>query len=285
VRRRSRRVSLPVTDDRTVEGFGYEWTKFDQSARSEADLRETFLKYFAGFPWDDIAEGAKALDAGCGTGRWARFAAERVTSLHCVDPSLPAVRVASRATRDRRNCHTLQAAAGQLPFAEATFDLGYCLGVLHHTPSPAAALSDVVRTLKVGAPLLVYVYYALDNRPLWFRAAWRASDLLRRALSLAPVRWRYFPTQLIAVLVYLPMARFAAALERRGINVEALPLSAYRNKSLYVMRTDAFDRLGTPVEKRFTARQLEELMVDAGLSKVTVAQAAPHWRALGYRTA
>ena len=285
MRRRSHRLSAPVTDDRTVEGFGYEWTKFDQSARSEADLGETFLKYFAGFPWNEVAQGARALDAGCGTGRWARFVAERVASLSCVDPSLAAVRVARRAVQDRENCHTLQAAAGRLPFADETFDLGYCLGVLHHTPRPAAALRDVVRTLKIGAPLLVYVYYALDNRPLWFRAAWRLSDLFRRALSLAPLRWRYIPTQLIAVVVYLPLARLAAALERRGFNVEALPLSAYRNKSLYVMRTDAFDRLGTPVEKRFTARQLEQLMVEAGLSRVAVAQTAPYWRAVGHRTA
>lgn len=285
MRRRARRLSLPVTDDRTVEGFGYEWTKFDQSARSEVDLRETFLTYFADFPWNDVAEEARALDAGCGTGRWARYVAERVSSLYCVDPSLPAVRVATRVVRDRHNCHTLQAAAGRLPFAGETFDLGYCLGVLHHTPRPAAALRDVVRTLKLGAPLLVYVYYALDNRPLWFRAAWRASDLLRRVLSRAPLRWRYIPTQIIAITVYLPMARLAAALERRGLKVDALPLSAYRNKSLYVMRTDAFDRLGTPVEKRFTARQLEQLMVEAGLSRVTVAAGAPHWRAVGYRTA
>jgi SAM-dependent methyltransferase len=285
VRRRPRRLSRSVTDDRTVEGFGYEWTKFDQSARSDADLRETFLKYFADFPWDDVAKEARALDAGCGTGRWARYVAERVTSLSCVDPSLPAVRVATRAVADRPNCHTLQAAAGQLPFAEETFDLGYCLGVLHHTPRPAAALRDVVRTLRMGAPLLVYVYYALDNRPLWFRATWKASDWVRRVLSRAPLRWRYIPTQLIAVSVYLPMARLAAALERRGRNVDALPLSAYRNKSLYVMRTDAFDRLGTPVEKRFTARELEQLMVEAGLSQVTVAPGAPHWRGVGYRTA
>jgi SAM-dependent methyltransferase len=184
----------------------------------------------------------------------------------------------------RHNCHTLQSSAGALPFPDRTFDLGCCLGVLHHTPSPAAALEDVVRTLKHGAPLLVYVYYALDNRPVWFRAVWKASDLLRRVIIVMPPRWRFLPTELVAILVYLPLARLAAFLEGRGIDVERLPLSAYRRKSLYVMRTDAFDRLATPVERRFTADQLEQLMRDAGLSRVTVLPTAPYWRAIGYRT-
>jgi len=47
-------------------------------------------------------------------------------------------------------------------------DFGYSLGVLHHVPDTAAAIRSCVTLLKPGAPLLLYLYYAFDNRPVWF---------------------------------------------------------------------------------------------------------------------
>jgi hypothetical protein len=44
-------------------------------------------------------------------------------------------------------------------------DFGYSLGVLHHLPDPRAGLAACVTKLKPGAPMLVYIYYAFDNRP------------------------------------------------------------------------------------------------------------------------
>ena len=67
--------------------------------------------------------------------------------------------------------------------------------------------------------------------------------------------------RLIAVAVYWPLARVSAGLEKLGRNVDHLPLSAYRHRSLYAMRTDALDRFGTRLEKRFTR---EEMRVDDG---------------------
>ena len=31
--------------------------------------------------------------------------------------------------------------------------------------------------------MLVYIYYAFDNRPAWFRAIWKGSDLVRFVLE------------------------------------------------------------------------------------------------------
>ena len=48
-------------------------------------------------------------------------------------------------------------------------DFGYSLGVLHHLEDTQAGMAACVRKLKPGAPFLVYIYYALENRPIWFR--------------------------------------------------------------------------------------------------------------------
>jgi hypothetical protein len=87
----------------------------------------------------------------------------------------------------------------------------------------------------------------------------------------------------LAGVLYLPLARLAALLERRGVAVEAFPLSAYRNRSLYAMRTDALDRFGTRLEHRFTRQEVVELLERAGLERVAVSDGPPHWCAVGFK--
>ena len=41
-------------------------------------------------------------------------------------------------------------------------------------------------------------------------------------------------------------------LEKFGIDVSSVPLNDYRKKSFYFMKTDALDRFGTRLEKRFS---------------------------------
>jgi SAM-dependent methyltransferase len=269
-------------DEATVEGFGYEWTRFDQSAADPDELAELFRQYFASFPWDALPPDPVGFDLGCGSGRWARLAADRVGTLVGVDASAQALGVA------RRNAPTspvVQAVAGALPLRPGAFDFGYSLGVLHHIPDPHRGLADAVTALKPGAPFLVYLYYAFDNRGPWFRAVWRASDLARRAVSRCPGPVRAGISDALAVAVYLPLARLAAAAERRGRAVDAFPLSAYRHRSLYAMRTDALDRFGTRLEHRFTRPEVAQLMERAGLERVTVSDDAPYWCAVGFKPA
>lgn len=266
-------------DEKTVQGFGYEWTKFDQSVLSSAELESVFSQYFALFPWGELPDKAVGFDLGAGSGRWARLVLPRVGRLVCVDPSMEALRVA---TRNATACRFVLSEAGHLPFRSASMDFGYSLGVLHHTGDPLSGLEDAVTVLKPGAPFLVYLYYAFDNRPAWFRAIWRATDIARRGISRCPAPVRYGVSQAIALGVYFPLARLGRALDRRGMNIPALPLWSYRDRSFYIMRTDALDRFGTRVELRFTREQVRDLMEQAGLERVTV-DGPPYWSAIGYK--
>ena len=264
----------------TVEGFGYEWTKFDQSAADPHENRHLFDEYFRHFPWQSLPAMARGFDLGCGSGRWAALAAERTDMVICFDASGDALEVARKNAKD---CPAVLASAGALPVRRESMDFGYSLGVLHHIPDPLRGLTDAVETLRAGAPFLVFLYYALDNRPAWFRAVWRTSDAVRKVLSRRLFWFRYAVSQLLAVLVYLPLARTAAFLERRGRDVHAIPLSAYRNRSFYVMRTDALDRFGTVLEHRFTRQEMRALMEDAGLERVSFSEEAPYWCAIGFK--
>jgi hypothetical protein len=162
-------------------------------------------------------------------------------------------------------------------------DFGYSLGVLHHVPDTAAALRACVAMLKPGAPFLVYLYYALDNRPLLFRVLWRCSDLLRRVIHRLPEWAKHIVTDVIAAAAYWPLARFARVAERLGFGVAGIPLSYYRSHSFYTMRTDARDRFGTPLEQRFTRAQIAAMMRGAGLTDIRFSEQAPFWCAVGIR--
>jgi len=270
-------------DPATVEGFGQEWARFDQGALSEADTRAIFAEYFADFPWGSLPKDAVGFDLGCGSGRWARLVAERVGTLHCIDASDAALAVARHNLRALPNCHFHNASVAQIPLEDGSMDFGFSLGVLHHVPDTQAGIRACVAKLKPGAPFLVYLYYAMENRPAWFRALWRASDRGRRVVSRLPSRARNLVSDAIAASVYLPLARTASVLEACGVDVGAFPLSAYRHRPFYVMRTDALDRFGTRLEQRFTAAQVRDMMTEAGLRDVVVGDHVPFWTAVGFK--
>jgi hypothetical protein len=87
----------------------------------------------------------------------------------------------------------------------------------------------------------------------------------------------------IAASAYFPLARIALLAERAGINVEHFPLSTYRKRSFYSMRTDALDRFGTRLERRFRREEIEAMMQRAGLRDIEFSDHAPYWCALGWR--
>jgi ubiquinone/menaquinone biosynthesis C-methylase UbiE len=270
-------------DEATIRGFGAEWSRFDQTGSEERELSDGFEAYFRAFPWEALPPAAVGVDVGCGSGRWARFAAPRVGTLHCVDASEQALAVAKRNLVAHTNVRFHHAYVDRMPFAEASLDFGYSLGVLHHLPDTQAALTACVRHLKPGAPFLCYLYYRFDNRPAWYRALWAATEAPRWAISRMPPGLKHVVTDLIATGLYWPLARGAALAEAWGANVENLPLAQYRGRSFYTMRTDALDRFGTRMEKRFTATEIRAMFERAGLERIRMSDAPPYWCAVGFR--
>ncbi len=207
--------------------------------------------------------------------------APRVGGLHCIDASIDALGVAKTRLAALTNVSFHEASLDTMPLSDDSMDFGYCLGVLHHLPDPAAGLAACVRKLKRGAPMLIYVYYAFDNRPGWFRLLWRATDVLRRAISKAPFALKSVVTELLAAVVYWPLARAARLFERLGCNVANWPLSAYRARTYYVMRTDALDRFGTRLEHRMSRAQIGAMMEQTGLGDIRFSETVPFWCAVG----
>jgi SAM-dependent methyltransferase len=268
-------------DARTVAGFGDEWRRFDQAELEEGEVSALFESYFHIFPWSSLPPAPTGFDLGSGSGRWAKRVAKRVGHLHCIDASSEALSVARENLRDQTNVTFHHASVDSIPLADGSMDFGFSLGVLHHVPDTQQGLRDCVAKLKPGAPFLLYLYYAFDNRPRWFRQIWRVSDLGRRVISRLPLPLRFVTSQAIAATVYFPLARGAAIAERLGANVANFPVSFYRHRSFYVMRTDALDRFGTSLERRFSRDEIRAMMTTAGLENIRFSETSPFWCAVG----
>lgn len=272
-------------DERVIRGFGSQWSRFSQDQLSETDRAAIFEEYFAICPWHLLPPHPVAADIGCGSGRWAQLVAPRVGVLHCVDASEDALNVARRNLAEHINVEFHTRSVGELPFAESSLDFAYSLGVLHHVPDTAGAIRSIVHCVKAGSPVLLYLYYSFDNRPTWFKKLWMLSEFGRSVVAKLPHRPKQFVCDLIAGLVYFPFARSARLLHRLNILPNAWPLSAYRNRSFYVMRTDSLDRFGTRLEQRFSRKQIERMMMDAGLQNVVFSESTPFWCAVGIKGA
>ena len=276
-----RRAESTNIDEKTVAGFGAEWSSFDQLELSDEEYRLLFDRYFGIFPFDRLPANAEGFDLGCGSGRWASGVIGKVGLLHCIDPSAKALAVAERRLGGTPKARFHVAAADSIPLADGSQDFGYSLGVLHHIPDTQRALADCVRKLKPGGWFLVYLYYSFDNRPGWYRALWLVTDLGRRAISRLPFPLRKGVTSAVAATIYWPLARVAELAERTGANVSNFPLSGYRKTSFYSMRTDALDRFGTRLEHRFSRDEIRSMMEAAGLTDIRFNDSEPYWVACG----
>lgn len=136
-----------------AESFGIQWRRYD--VQRPAEDREVFLAK-TGFQPREL-DGRLVLDAGCGSGRYAAVAAGLGAHVAAVD-------VTAAVDRAREVCaglptvQVIQADLLRLPFEPATFDAIYSLGVLHHTADTRAAFLALVRVLRPGGRLAVWVY-------------------------------------------------------------------------------------------------------------------------------
>lgn len=270
-------------DENTVASFGDEWARMNQSALDEVEKMAIFRDYFAIFPFDLLPDSASGFDMGCGSGRWASLVAPRVAHLCCIDASPEALAVAKSNLLGFANVEYLQSSVGQVDLLESSFDFGYSLGVLHHVPDTQAAITSCATLLKPGAPFLIYLYYCFDNKPGWYKAFWKASELFRSIVNKMPASLKAMTTDTIAALVYWPLARMAQVLHWIGIDVDSFPLSYYRDKSFYTMRTDARDRFGTPLEQRFSKAEIAAMLSIAGFERIIFSSHRPYWVALAYK--
>ena len=127
----------------------------------------------------DALDGKDVLEVGCGSGIAAQMLAESGANLTAVDLTPWAVDTTRRRLDAFALDGTVHEADGEnLPFADASFDLVFSWGVIHHSSDMDRALRELVRVCRSGGKLVLMVY----NRRSLFYAAYKG---FQRFLPLA----------------------------------------------------------------------------------------------------
>ncbi len=250
---------------RTAASFGFEWSHFSEMY---PEWERNFLDYMA--PHDrTYFVGKKVLDAGCGSGRHAYYAAKYGAKVWAVDAS-PAVDVAIRNTRDCQ-VNVVQANLNHLPFAPESFDLVYSLGVLHHLADPDAALRYLLRFLKPDGEIRLFLYWVPDS-PSLKHALLSMVSVLRRLTVRMPHRVVYTLSYVAAGMAWIAFVWPYRVLRSLGCRAlaERLPMRQYSRYPFRTCVNDQFDRFSAPLERRYTRAEVEEMFRRAGRKNVSV---------------
>jgi SAM-dependent methyltransferase len=254
---------LDETAQRTQASFGYEWTHFKDWRYSG---ETNFNDYFQGFELASLA-GGLVLDAGCGMGRHARQMAPFARRVVAVDFSR-AIDQAARNTAECQNVDCMQADILTLPLADGSFDFVYSLGVLHHLSETERALAGLVRKLKPGGHMRIYLYW---KRHGWAGFLLRGVTLSRRVTTRLPFPLLRGLCRIVSVALYGGVVVPYRLLSRVGVRRhESWPLFVYTKYSFHVLYNDQFDRFSAPLEKRYEADEVRDLLLAAGLTDVRV---------------
>jgi len=119
--------------------------------RDELFGREFAIRALAGLLPDDWVVG----DLGCGTGVSLQALAPWVRQVIGVDASDEMLSAAAGRVRGLSNVELRRGALEALPLEDQSLDAATMMLVLHHVPSPAAAMAEAARVLRSGGRLLI----------------------------------------------------------------------------------------------------------------------------------
>jgi len=248
--------------------FGYEWNIY---AEILPEHEEQFRRWTVPLEPQDW-QGKDFLDVGCGMGRnsyWPlRYGAAGGVAVDIDERSLNSAR------RNLKRFPTIQVmrmSAYDLPF-EDRFDLAFSIGVIHHLERPERALERMVRAVKPGGRVLIWVYGRENN-------GWLVSvlDPLRRVLfSRLPIGVAHHLSLYPAALLWL--------LLRLGVR----PIEYFRLAAKFDfahLRSIVFDQMLPRVAHYWPRETVARMMAEAGLEDVSLTWVNQmSWSAIGTRT-
>ncbi len=262
-------------DNSTVASFGNEWEAFSDFEDEEINF---IAKDYFDIVNDEDVENKIVLDAGCGSGRWTKYIVNKAKHVELVDPS-EAIFVAAKLLKKFSNVSISHASIDQLPFKDEHFDFIMSLGVIHHIPNMELALKHLTSKLKKDGKILLYIYYNLENRSIIYKAIFTISSVFRFLISKLPFTPKKIICEIIALIIYYPLSKFSKLILKLGFkNIsKKIPLEYYKDKSIMIMRNDALDRFGTPLEQRFSKKYIEEILKKNNYKDITFSKHKPYY--------
>jgi SAM-dependent methyltransferase len=244
--------------------FGFQWNVYARTQLDNATSREseTDFRNRTGLEPEDL-RGKLVLDVGCGMGRFADIASRWGARVVGVDLSA-AAEVAARNLGGRETVSIFRGDVFSLPFAPASFDYIYSLGVLHHTPNCEKAFKRLPRLLKPGGTIILWVYSSYNR---WYRM----SDLYRRVTHRLPSRGLHALCYVAMPLYYVHKGLRRLPVVGRWLSNLlhlALPISLHPDSAMRVL--DTFDWYSPNYQSKHTYEEVFRWFEGSGLEDLRV---------------
>ncbi len=202
----------------TASRFGEEWKQFSMITD---EYEKQFLSWIEPVTAGHFV-GKTVLDLGCGKGRHVlqakKFGAKEVIG---VDLS-QAVDVAFANVGRMEGVHIIQGDIFHLPIEPASFDYGYSIGVLHHTPDPGKAFQKLVDMIRPGGSVSAWVYGREGNGWIIYLL-----NPFRRLTSKLPLPVTKAIAFVFAVIMQTALVALYRPAAKRSWLKRLLPYSAY----------------------------------------------------------
>jgi len=256
---------------RTASSFGYLWDRSNITPDLYEPRSYHFEKMERALSLPPL--NGLVLDAGCGDGiDMANQARRKGIEIIGIELSDGGCRASLRRSLAFPVAHVAQTDLCRIPFKDDIFDFVYSYGVIHHLPSPIKGLRELVRVLKPGACVAVYLYEDFSDRTVGWRWLLTAANQLRRFTPRFSHRILYLLCQAASPLVYalftIPFRILCFVPGLRSL-VSGFPFRHATGP--FNLAGDLYDRFSVPIERRFNRVDAEALFRDVKLQNVVTA--------------
>ncbi len=205
--------------------FGDQWKEYKKTqldSYTGSPTSESRLDRCMGNGLKDNLGGKIVLEAGCGAGRFTEVLLKKGAVLVSSDlSSAVEVNIENFPVSDKHI--VIQADINDMPFADESFDVVICLGVIQHTADSEKTIEDLYKLVKRGGSLVIDHYHY--DRSNYFRLARLYRIYLRKKTAAFTIPY----TQKL-VKKYLPWHKKAAKYKLFSVLLNRIsPVVSYYN--------------------------------------------------------
>lgn len=236
----------------TASRFGYQWRKY---ATIYPRQEEQFLNWIHPFVKEDFA-GKDICDAGCGMGRntyWlTKYGAKSIVAFDYAEAAVESARALLENFPDVR---VERINIYDIDYPER-FDVCLSIGVIHHLEHPRRAIERLVRSLRAGGKLIVWLYGYEGNER--YVKLFRVIHPLLKKISPASL-------EMAAYVFSLPLYFWLSLGGGKSPYLKKISRLSYRYFHLMIL-----DQLVPEIARYYRKKEVEELFSGTGLSDVQI---------------